>query len=543
MTESKSPFLRFRHGTPLQIAPEIQQSIKVFIGQYKNNGEAVFKTLIKDIADGSGWGIHPDSTWHRAIYELFRIYREWDEVDRQKALKKVVEIIETLAPDTNLETIWKKVSSLISGNIEIISGWEYSHIKRFSEEEHLIRDTDGSYYKEENGRKIQVIGTKTLEENKFGYIEDNITRDHGNIGMLLKFIEEVFISLDFEQNPQHYHKQVKFLLSEGDNDTWFLHGKWRVNSAYELIPIAWHPRSCFTDIEWLKAETIALLADKCQVSKDAIPEVPMDEDSLLQFQKAFKDYPIQYEVSLDTNVLLGSNPFGKTPFEVYIDFGGRTIRWINGTKYVFPSLIIPSKDSNYEDARQIAQNFVNALVFSEKIPIRIVWSAGCPTKYPPLIRQPRFSIFMGVSQDILGLISQPRKDKEWEALSYYKEAVNSQSPYYKYVCFYNVIKLAFLNPGTNDEDNTKTDAWINKQSLRISITSLQTKLTSEKRTLGEYLRHEGGRDAVLHVGTLTRGGTHSTLKPDNQADRKKIEEIIPIVEELATKVIETGLLK
>lgn len=288
---------------------------------------------------------------------------------------------------------------------------------------------------------------------------------------------------------------------------------------------------------------ITLLANKCQVSKDAIPEITVDDDSLLQFQKAFKGYPTQYEVSLDTNVLLSSNPFGKTPPEVYIDFGDRTIRWINGTKYVFPSLIIPSKDDNYEDARQIAQKFVNAIVFSEKIPIRIVWSAGCPSKFPPLIRQPRLSIFMGVSQEILGLLSQPKNDKEWEALSYYKEAVNSQSPYYKYVCYYNVVKLAFLNPSTNDEDNTKTDDWINKQILRSDITSLQKKLTLQNRTLGEYLRHEGGRDAILHVGTLTRGGTHSTLKPDNQVDRQKIEEIIPVVEELAIKVIETGLLK
>lgn len=61
--------------------------------------------------------------------------------------------------------------------------------------------------------------------------------------------------------------------------------------------------------------------------------------------------------------------------------------------------------------------------------------------------------------------------------------------------------------------------------------------------MSEYLRHEGGRDAISHVGTLTQKGTYSTLKPDDLGDRKKIEEIIPIVEELATKVIETGMLK
>jgi len=538
----KTPFIRFRHGTPLPVDTDIQHSIKTFVAVYKKTGEAAFRTLIKDIADGSGWGVHPDSTWYRAIFELFQIYREWDEPYRQKTIEKVMEILEVLAVEINPDELWSKASKLISDNIEIISGWEFSHIKRFSEEEHLVRDNDGSYYKLENGRKIKVIGTKTFEENKFGYIEDNITRDHGNIGMLLKFVEELFISLDFQLNPGNYHEQLQYVLSEGDSDTWFLHGRWRVNSAYELIPLGWHPRICFTDIEWLKAEVIALLANKCKVSVDAIPEIPMDDDSLLQFQEAFKGYPAQYEVSLDTNVLLGSNPFGKTPPEVYVDFGDRKIRWINGTKYVFPSLVIPSRDPDYKDAHELAQKFVNALVFSEKIPIRIVWSAACQTKFPPLIRQPRFSIFMGISDVILSLLSQPRNDKEWEALSYFKEAVNSQSPYYKYLCYYNVIKLAFLSSTTNEEDNAQTDSWINNQALRTDISNLTTKLSTQNRTLGEYLRHEGGRDAVSHVGTLTRGGTHSTLLPDSTIDRRKIEEITPVVEELATKVIETGML-
>ncbi len=543
MNMTKTPFIRFRHGTPLAVKTNIQQCIKTFLEQYKKEGETAFRTLVKDIADGSGWGIHADSTWYQAIQELFRTYREWEEPHKQEALGKVVELLEGLVSSTDPDKIWTAACKLITQNLEIISGWQYSYIRMFSEEEHLLRDTDGTYYKEENGRKIQVIGTKTLEENKFDYIHDDITRDHGNTGSLLKFIEELFIGLDFEQHPDYYHEQVRFVLSEGDHDTWFLHGRWRVNSGYELIPLGWHPRSCFADIEWLKAEAVALLAEKCHVEKDAIPELPTDDDSLLQFQEAFKGYPFQYEVSLDTNVLLGSQPFGNTPPEVYVDFGDRKIRWINGTKYVFPSLVVPSKEEDYKDAQEIVQKFVNALVFSEKLSIRVLWSAACPTKFPPLIRQPRFTIFMGISQDILGLLSKPRSDKEWEALSYYKEAVNSQSPYYKYLCYYNVIKLAFLDPTTNEEDNSKTDAWINSQTLRTDTIILQAKLTAEGRTLGEYLRHEGGRDAISHVGTLTRSGTHSTLKPDNQADRQKIEGIIPVVEELANKVIEAGMLK
>ena len=50
--------------------------------------------------------------------------------------------------------------------LEILSGWEYSHIKRFGEQDKIKKDADG-YYMEENGHRVEVIGTKTLEENKF----------------------------------------------------------------------------------------------------------------------------------------------------------------------------------------------------------------------------------------------------------------------------------------------------------------------------------------------------------------------------------------
>ena len=61
--EVKTPFIRFRCGTRLVIEPNIRESIREFLAGYKKDGEQVLRDLIKDIGDGSGWGIHPDSTW------------------------------------------------------------------------------------------------------------------------------------------------------------------------------------------------------------------------------------------------------------------------------------------------------------------------------------------------------------------------------------------------------------------------------------------------------------------------------------------------
>ena len=142
---------------------------------------------------------------------------------------------------------------------------------------------------------------------------------------------------------------------------------------------------------------------------------------------------------------------------------------------------------------------------------------------------------------MLTLLSQQRSERQWQALSYYKEAVNSESIYYQFLCYYNTIKLAFLNTTSNQEDVGQTTQWINNQAANLNINPLLTRLTTEGTTLGDYLRHEGGRNAIAHVGTLGQGN-HPTLTPDNPEDRRKIQEVLPVVRELATKIIEDGLI-
>jgi hypothetical protein len=536
--EVATPFIRFRHGTRLEIEPSIRKSINEFLKVYQEEGDQTFRNLIKDIGDGSGWGIHPDSTWHRAIQELFETYRDWESPLKENAIAAVVEILEILEKDTDLHTTWDRASEKIEEKLEILSGWEYSHIKRFGEQDGVKRDTDG-YYLEEDGQRVEVIGTKTLEENKFDYIQDDINRDYGNIGSLLKLIEMLFISLDFVTNPQHYRKELAYAMNEADSNTWFLHGRWRVETSYELIPISWHPRSCYTDIDWLKSEAITILAQKCRVEQEAIPKIASTDDSLSRWQEAFQGYALQYETAYETDIILGSKPFGLTPEELYIDFEGRKLRWINGTKYVYPSLIIPAKDDTYEEELEIARRFISALVFSENYPIRETTNAACPKRFAPLIRQPRSNIFLGISTDILTLLGEQKTERQWQALSYYKEAVNSESIYYQFLCYYNVIKLAFLNRN-NQEDTNQTDQWIDSQAQNLNINPLLTRLTNDGTTLGVYLRHEGGRNAIAHVGILR--GNHPTIIPDNQEGRRKIREVLPIVRELATKVIKDGMI-
>ena len=81
------------------------------------------------------------------------------------------------------------------------------------------------------------------------------------------------------------------LLSEDNHNTWLLHGAWRVETAHNLIPISWHPRTCYLDAKWLQSETISLLVKKCRIDQEAIPKIPPTDDNLSKWQEAFKDYP------------------------------------------------------------------------------------------------------------------------------------------------------------------------------------------------------------------------------------------------------------
>lgn len=383
-----SPFVRFRNGNKIIVNNNIRESTKIFIEAYKKNSNDAFKETIKDIADGSGWGIHLDSTWFRVINELFDLYKDWENHEKNEAFSIIIEILEILAEDRSIEDTWNATIEIIEKKIEILSCWEFTHIKIFGEKNRILREKNGSYYQIESGRKIKVIGTKTIEENKFAFIVDDIKRDFGKIGSLIKLIEMLFISLDFKENSNLYKNQLSYILSESDNNTWFLQGAWRVESAYDLIPIAWHPRNCFTDNNWLKSEVISILSKKCKVSDWAIPKIQPTENKISNWEEAFKNYPLQYEVAYETDIIFE----GITTDEVYFEFEGRKLRWINGTRYVYPTLIIPSENENYEEARDISQKFISTIIFSKKYPIRECYTVGCSKRFPPQIRQPRSSL-------------------------------------------------------------------------------------------------------------------------------------------------------
>ena len=61
-------FLRYRNGSPLPVNTDVKDKVRELVEPLKQNSDynQVFRGKIKNIADGYGAGIHPDSKIGRA---------------------------------------------------------------------------------------------------------------------------------------------------------------------------------------------------------------------------------------------------------------------------------------------------------------------------------------------------------------------------------------------------------------------------------------------------------------------------------------------
>lgn len=143
-------------------------------------------------------------------------------------------------------------------------------------------------------------------------------------------------------------------------------------------------------------------------------------------------------------------------------------------------------------------------------------------------------------------------EKMWSMLSFYLEAKNSASFYYKFICLYKIIEIENLKitkrNGKNilEEDGKATKNFI-EFGLKEVLTSHEcselirdVNATNLKRKgIGEYFEHLF-RDAFAHTGYLTRNNYkfgYPTMNPTNFDDYLRYEKVVKWFEELAKKIL------
>jgi hypothetical protein len=140
----------------------------------------------------------------------------------------------------------------------------------------------------------------------------------------------------------------------------------------------------------------------------------------------------------------------------------------------------------------------------------------------------------------------------WSMLSFYLEARNSTSSYYKFICLYKIIEIQNLKSSQRngktilEEDVSKTSQYIDSEIRFIlnsqELTNLQKEVQGsslKQKNIGEYFKHLY-RDAFAHTGFLTKNDYkygYPTLNPSSFDDYIKYQQVVHWFVELVKKVL------
>lgn len=523
-----SIFVRYRNGFKLEIEPNIRETIKKLVNDLKvsENYKKTFNDTIKDINDGSGAGVHPDSTWQALVKELFELFHCEGPSEVGK------ELINVLSKLTikSVEEIWDSVKTEIIDNVDVLSGWNDYLQPRVQMFQDVIVKPDGKRYIKIGSHEAELIGGKTQREAHFQYIADEVLKNYGKIRSIIQLIALMDVADQFALTPEQFPDKIMYALPDNNHNTWFLHWRTKIGSINEYIPIFWRPRSCYSDQEWLANDLLASFASKEDIYNIEPEFSSPQQDKFAIFQKAFESFPRQYELALETDLYLGKNE------EVYFDFLDRKLRWINGTGFSAPLLIVPHNDDNIEDAIGLAKKFISILAKESGMPITEISSVGVAKNYRPTLKAPRAFGGLEIEADYL-FSTDPAtfSQKEWIGYALYREGISSKSDYFSFLSFYKILELGLNNKTEEVKD------WIDKNIKKIVENTDQNwekEVLKPGQKAGNYL-YGTDRNAVAHI----EAEKDKTVNPDDLVDLKRVQKDLPIIRSLANEIFKQGLLK
>lgn len=524
--QGESLFLRFRHGTN-RIKMDIINKIGIFIEKNKENGDPfeVLSNLITSTNDDMGKGVSIDSTWFRIMEECYSIFK----TDLSKNKFKYVlinELFSLLLIDKDIKDRWTDIKAYILTNINHFSMWEYSYNKIFAENKNIQRQEDGTYIEYNKDKIFGIIGAKSLEEEKFDYIMSATLDNYGSIYNLLKFIAIVFVTVDFINDPDQYPKSLNIRLPESDSTCWFLRWEWDVERLYGYSKSGWRPSNNHCDPEWLVSDILASYSEET-ISKRENKKFDLPSDEITkQYEVAFEGYPYQYACVVETDLIIEDKD------EVYFDFKGKKIRWINGETYLQTVIVLPAKDlGNMEEEEIILNEFISSLVWETETPIRKLFQAGAAKRFLPIVSSAKNRGGINLSMPMINFNGNNTNKKQVLALALYKEGINSKSVYYSFLNYYKIIELLFS--GKKEDiirmiNESRGTLISNGYSNRIS------EIEGLGKDLGHYIYHSC-RCAVAHAGQIDE-----TVNPDDIDHYKRINNDLPLIKEVAKNIIKSG---
>ncbi|QQR52001.1 hypothetical protein IPG36_05365 [bacterium] len=530
MTESSDTgiFLRYRGGF---IKPDIKTKTKALVAELKKNDDyrAVFRALIKDIGDGNGPAVHPESTWHQAAKELFERYGHYSH-GVEPPVQKLIELLEMLSAGDGSTTIdWDVIRDFIIANLGDLSPANPRRFVGYDNQE-VQRDDQGNYFYEENGQLVRVHGLKTPAEEKLQFYTNDAQMRYGRLYYILRYIALFDIAYEYQHHPKYFATKVSCVLYDNGGSTSYLNWNWVMPNPFEYVPLQWHPRSPYSNPDWLSSDLIMNLPFKNgEPGQKIVPIIPSDNERV-RWESAFKGYRWQLEIPVVSNILLGEEP------EVYFDFLGRKVRWVNGSAFTQPIIIVPCHDEDGSDGIEIARKFLSVLNIEHEVQLSERLISLQQIRYLPWIKDYRIPVYQLIDPTYALPQDDPTKysEKRWYALAFIREAVSSLSIYYAFLNYYKVIELAF------DDDGARIIAWINQCVEQLckdkGLDWYNVMIAPQGRNAGQYL-YTSGRVAIAHAvyDFKKKKVTHN---PDSVADYQTTRNDLGVMRELARLMLE-----
>lgn len=226
----------------------------------------------------------------------------------------------------------------------------------------------------------------------------------------------------------------------------------------------------------------------------------------------------RYEVAIETPLAFSSSrtdPF-RTDDRTVIEFDGRRFVWHAGQeiedKQCWPVVTVMVLDADdYADERLATNKFLSALSFVLDHPMSIATSAATGYKGEldrPILGQPGHAATIITAA--ISTVTVDDDDRLRLVLALFREGRSANSPFYKFLAFYNALDAAF------DNDEPARDATIR---ALLNGSPMPESQPAEGFDWADYL-WDVLRNAVAHA--VRREGK-AVLNPDDLADRRTLD--------------------
>jgi hypothetical protein len=218
------------------------------------------------------------------------------------------------------------------------------------------------------------------------------------------------------------------------------------------------------------------------------------------------------------------------------------------TRWTQPAIIVPCQSRDLEDrnkAKELALRILNAISWNQNYGLQnednpfVQNSVSPPFQYaaslePIIIPISDTMISQKLLLDENDELSFPTDRKAQKALALYRETLNQDNIFYKFLGFARILNLKCNDGGVQwINDNVKDIQFFRNIEAYNAFKKLDQELKKYNKhsTLGEYL-YKSGRCAIAHTNN------EISVNPDNPEDEKRIRNEVPIMKEIARQFME-----